>query len=246
VDPFKPTLTSEAQPEAPNEAQAQQAALQSIKQLGQTGTADDGASPYHCLTIIGQIEGHMVLPPRNKTTKYEHVIPQLVAIEQNPKIKGLLIVLNTVGGDIEAGLAIAEMIKSMKTPTVSLVLGGGHSIGAPIAVAADYSLIAETATMTIHPIRLTGLVIGVPQTYEYLDKMQERVIQFIVQNSRIKLEVLREMMFRTGELVRDVGTVLVGEEAVRVGLIDGVGGVAEAIERLHQLCGAAQGEGGPH
>lgn len=246
MEPFKPTLTSEAQPETQNEAQAQQAALQSIKQLGQTGAPDDGASPFHCLIIIGQIEGHMVLPPRNKTTKYEHVIPQLVAIEQNPKIKGLLIVLNTVGGDIEAGLAIAEMIKSMKTPTVSLVLGGGHSIGAPIAVAADYSLIAESATMTIHPIRLTGLVIGVPQTYEYLDKMQERVIQFIVQNSRINPDDLREMMFRTGELVRDVGTVLVGEEAVRVGLIDGVGGVAEAIERLHQLVGMNREEGGPH
>lgn len=228
------------------ESASQQAAVQSIKQLGQTTVADDGFSPYHCLTIIGQIEGHMVLPLRNKTTKYEHVIPQLVAVEQNPKIKGLLIVLNTVGGDIEAGLAIAEMIKSMTTPTVSLVLGGGHSIGAPIAVAADYSLIAETATMTIHPIRLTGLVIGVPQTYEYLDKMQERVIQFIVQNSRVDLDVLREMMFRTGELVRDVGTVLVGEEAVRIGLIDGVGGVGEAISRLHQLVAAQESQRGPH
>ena len=220
-------------------------AVQTIKQFGQRQVVEDGSTPYHCLTIIGQIEGHMVLPPRNKTTKYEHVIPQLVAVEQNPKIKGLLIVLNTVGGDIEAGLAIAEMIKSMTTPTVSLVLGGGHSIGAPIAVAADYSLIAETATMTIHPIRLTGLVIGVPQTYEYLDKMQERVIQFITQNSRINPDVLREMMFRTGELVRDVGTVLVGEEAVRVGLIDGVGGVGEAISRLHQLVMGEQDQGGP-
>lgn len=226
------------------EANAQEAAVQAVKQFGQSNLVEDGYSPYHCLTIIGQIEGHMILPPRNKTTKYEHVIPQLVAVEQNPKIKGLLIVLNTVGGDIEAGLAIAEMIKSMKTPTVSLVLGGGHSIGAPIAVAADYSYIAETATITIHPIRLTGLVISVPQTYEYLDKMQERVIQFIVQNSRIEVETLREMMFRTGELVRDVGTVLVGEEAVRVGLIDGVGGVSEAIDRLHQLVAAREGQGG--
>jgi ATP-dependent protease ClpP protease subunit len=239
VETFDETHRSETQTE---EASSQQATLQSIKQLGQTGVVDDNVSPYHCLTIVGQIEGHMVLPPRNKTTKYEHVIPQLVAIEQNPKIRGLLIVLNTVGGDIEAGLAIAEMIKSMSTPTVSLVLGGGHSIGAPIAVAADYSLIAETATMTIHPIRLTGLVIGVPQTYEYLDKMQDRVIQFIVQNSKIDPETLREMMFRTGELVRDVGTVLVGEEAVRVGLIDGVGGLGQAIGHLHQLVtGAEQG-----
>ena len=221
----------------PNEDEltGQETTLQTIKQLGQTEVPDDNVLPFHCLTIIGQIEGHVVLPPRNKTTKYEHVIPQLVAIEQNPKIKGLLVVLNTVGGDIEAGLAIAEMLKSMNTPTVSLVLGGGHSIGAPIAVAADYSIISETATMTIHPIRLTGLVIGVPQTYEYLDKMQDRVIRFIVQHSRVSKDSLREMMFRTGELVRDVGTVLVGEEAVQVGLINEVGGVGVAINRLSQL-----------
>ena len=221
----------------PNEDEltGQETALQTIKQLGQTEVPEDSVLPFHCLTIIGQIEGHMVLPPRNKTTKYEHVIPQLVAIEQNPRIKGLLVVLNTVGGDIEAGLAIAEMLKSMNTPTVSLVLGGGHSIGAPIAVAADYSIISETATMTIHPIRLAGLVIGVPQTYEYLDKMQDRVIRFIVQHSRVSKDSLREMMFRTGELVRDVGTVLVGEEAVQVGLINEVGGVGVAISRLSQL-----------
>lgn len=211
--------------------------METIKELGQTElpTAAEEGTPFHCLTIIGQIEGHMVLPPRNKTTKYEHVIPQLVAIEQNPKIKGLLVILNTVGGDIEAGLAIAEMLKTMRTPVVSLVLGGGHSIGAPIAVAADHSIISETATMTIHPIRLSGLVIGVPQTYEYLDKMQERVIRFIVRHSRVGTEVLRELMFRTGELVRDVGTVLVGEEAVNVGLIDEVGGVSAALQRLSEL-----------
>lgn len=221
--------------------------LQTIKELGQAELppTSPGAEvqPYHCLTIIGQIEGHMVLPPRNKTTKYEHVIPQLVAIEQNPKIKGLLVVLNTVGGDIEAGLAIAEMLKTMTTPTVSLVLGGGHSIGAPIAVAADYSVISATATMTIHPIRLSGLVIGVPQTYEYLDKMQDRVIRFIVDHSRVSTDVLRDMMFRTGELVRDVGTVLVGEEAVRVGLIDEVGGVGTALSRLSQLVSQRSIEG---
>lgn len=222
-------------------------AIKSIKELGQITAPqapDAEAQPFHCLSIIGQIEGHMVLPPRNKTTKYEHVIPQLVAIEQNPKIKGLLVVLNTVGGDIEAGLAIAEMLKTMETPTVSLVLGGGHSIGAPIAVAADYSLISETATMTIHPIRLSGLVIGVPQTYEYLDKMQDRVIRFIVQHSRIRKEVLRDMMFRTGELVRDVGTVLVGEEAVRAGLINEVGGLATALNRLSQMTKRPEGGGG--
>jgi len=219
-------------------------ALQTIKELGQMGTPGTQPGeemPFHCLTIIGQIEGHLVLPPRNKTTKYEHAIPQLVAIEQNPKIKGLLVVLNTVGGDIEAGLAIAEMLKTMTTPVVSLVLGGGHSIGAPIAVAADHSVISETATMTIHPIRLSGLVIGVPQTYEYLDKMQERVIRFIVQHSRVAEPVLREMMFRTGELVRDVGTVLVGAEAVRVGLIDEVGGLGTALYRLSQLAAGQRG-----
>jgi len=217
--------------------------LETIKELGQMevpASAGEESQPFHCLTIIGQIEGHMVLPPRNKTTKYEHVIPQLVAIEQNPKIKGLLVVLNTVGGDIEAGLAIAEMLKTMNTPTVSLVLGGGHSIGAPIAVAADYSIISATATMTIHPIRLSGLVIGVPQTYEYLDKRQERVIWFIFKHSRVGTEALRDMMFRTGELVRDVGTVLVGDEAVKVGLMDEVGGVATALSRLSQL---VSGEG---
>jgi len=229
---YEPTTDDEA-------AYPDENALQTLKELGQLAApqapGEQEVQPFHCLSIIGQIEGHMVLPPRNKTTKYEHVIPQLVAIEQNPKIEGLLIVLNTVGGDIEAGLAIAEMLKTMKTPTVSLVLGGGHSIGAPIAVAADYSIISETATMTIHPIRLSGLVIGVPQTYEYLDKMQDRVIRFIVQHSRVELEVLRDMMFRTGELVRDVGTVLVGEEAVKVGLINEVGGLGLALSRLSQL-----------
>ena len=240
-------MSEQYEPAEPEEPTTQdEATLETIKELGQMGlpqAPDVEAQPFHCLSIIGQIEGHMVLPPRNKTTKYEHVIPQLVAIEQNPKIKGLLVVLNTVGGDIEAGLAIAEMLKTMKTPTVSLVLGGGHSIGAPIAVAADYSLISETATMTIHPIRLSGLVIGVPQTYEYLDKMQDRVIRFIVQHSRVEQAVLRDMMFRTGELVRDVGTVLVGEEAVRVGLINEVGGLGAALARLSQMVRPTGGGG---
>ncbi|MCL6451541.1 MAG: ATP-dependent Clp protease proteolytic subunit, partial [Acetobacteraceae bacterium] len=192
-------------------------------------------SKLHCLSIIGQIEGHLVLPSQNKTTKYEHLIPQLVAIEQNPDIEGLLVILNTVGGDVEAGLAIAEMIASLSKPTVSLVLGGGHSIGVPIAVSCDYSFIATTATMTIHPIRLTGLVIGVPQTYEYLDKMQDRVVKFVVANSRITEEGYRELMFRTGELARDIGTVLVGRDAVKVGLIDEVGGLAKAVRKLEEL-----------
>jgi len=189
----------------------------------------------HVLTIIGQVEGHIVLPPQNKTTKYEHTIPQLVAIETNPSIEGLLVVLNTVGGDVEAGLALAEMISSLSKPKVSLVVGGGHSIGVPVAVAADRSYITHTATMTIHPIRLSGLVVGVPQTYEYLDKMQDRVVKFIVSNSQVTEEDFREMMFRTGELARDIGTVLVGSDAVRVGLIDEVGGVSEAITHLRGL-----------
>lgn len=212
--------------------------LEVIQGLGQTQLPSN-ESNIHAMTIVGQIEGHMILPPQNKTTKYEHIIPQLVAIEQDPKIHGLLLILNTVGGDVEAGLAIAEMVASMSKPAVSLVLGGGHSIGVPIAVAAKYSFIAETATMTIHPIRLTGLVIGVPQTFDYLDKMQERVVRFVVSNSRITTERFRELMFRTGELARDIGTVVVGKEAVNAGLIDSVGGLGEALAKLRSL---ARGE----
>jgi len=206
--------------------------IEAVTELGQTAPPPRSESGIHCLSIIGQVEGHLILPPKSKTTKYEHVIPQLVAVEQSPSIHGLVVVLNTVGGDIEAGLAIAEMIKSLSKPTVSLILGGGHSIGAPIAVAADRSYIAPTATITVHPIRLSGLVIGVPQTYEYLDKMQDRVIRFIVENSRISEAKLRELMFRTGELVRDVGTVLVGAEAVQVGLVDELGGLSDALAYL--------------
>lgn len=209
--------------------------LEYIRELGLAREPPRGAGDVHVLSIVGQIEGHQLLPSKNKTTKYEHVIPQLVAVEQDPKIEGLLVILNTVGGDIEAGLAIAEMVNSLSKPVVSLVLGGGHSIGAPIAVAADYSFIAPTATITIHPIRLTGLVIGVPQTYEYLDKMQARVIQFLVQHSRVTEQTLREAMFRTGELMRDVGTVLIGTEAVRLGLIAELGGLRHALGRLRGL-----------
>lgn len=203
----------------------------SIIQLGQTAIPS-GESNIFCLTIIGQIEGHLMLPPQNKTTKYEHVIPQLVAAEQNNKIEGLLIVLNTVGGDVEAGLAIAEMIASLSKPTVTIVLGGGHSIGVPIAVSANYSLIAETATMTIHPIRMNGLVIGVPQTFEYLEKMQERVTRFVTRHSRISEETFKELMFKTGELTRDIGTTVIGVDAVKHGLIDGIGGLGEALKEL--------------
>ncbi len=212
----------------------QAVAAEAVEKLGSTEVARP-KSNIHTLTIIGQIEGHIILPSQNKTTKYEHILPQLVAVEMNPDIEGLLVILNTVGGDVEAGLALAELLSTMSKPTVSLILGGGHSIGIPVAVAADHSFIAPTATMTIHPIRLSGLVIGVPQTYEYLDKMQDRVVRFIVENSRISEGHLRGLMFRTGELARDIGTVLVGEEAVAEGLIDEVGGVARALAKLHEL-----------
>ncbi|MDD2443497.1 MAG: ATP-dependent Clp protease proteolytic subunit, partial [Desulfotomaculaceae bacterium] len=172
--------------------------LEAMKEMGST-QIPEVKSNIHCLTIVGQIEGHLVLPPQNKTTKYEHMIPQLVALEQTPDIEGILIILNTVGGDVEAGLAIAEMIAGMSKPTVSVILGGGHSIGVPIAVGARYSFIANTASMTIHPIRLNGLVIGVPQTYEYLDKMQDRVVRFVTEHSGVTVEKFRELMFRTGE-----------------------------------------------
>ncbi|MGE5403667.1 MAG: ClpP family protease [Candidatus Saccharibacteria bacterium] len=223
-------MNQEGQPNPPSEKQK----MENIKEFGQQ-TIPGFRSEIHCLPIIGQIEGHMVLPPQNKTTKYEHIIPQIVAVEENPDIKGLLVILNTVGGDVEAGLAIAEMISSMSKPSVSIVLGGGHSIGVPIAVSTSYSLIAHTATMTIHPIRLTGLVIGVPQTYEYLDKMQDRVVRFVTAHSRITEAKFRELMFRTGELARDIGTVLVGNDAVECGMIDQVGGIREAVGHLKRL-----------
>ncbi|WP_347490893.1 ATP-dependent Clp protease proteolytic subunit [Desulfoscipio sp. XC116] len=208
--------------------------METVKEMGAIQVPEI-KSNIHCLTIVGQIEGHLVLPPQNKTTKYEHMIPQLVALEQSPEVEGIVVVLNTVGGDVEAGLAIAEMISSLSKPTVSVVLGGGHSIGVPIAVSTDYSFIAETASMTIHPIRLNGLVIGVPQTYEYLDKMQDRVVRFVTAHSHITQDKFRELMFRTGELARDIGTVLIGYDAVECGLIDEVGGVHQAMDKLKSL-----------
>ncbi|KAB7708304.1 translocation-enhancing protein TepA [Bacillus aerolatus] len=218
--------------------------MEKIQQLGQTNVPQlTNDTPVHCLTIIGQIEGHMQLPPQNKTTKYEHVIPQIVAIEQNPSIKGLLIVLNTVGGDVEAGLAISEMLASLSKPTVSIVLGGGHSIGVPIAVSCDYSFIAATATMTIHPIRLTGLVIGVPQSFEYLDKMQERVVKFVTKHSSIKEETFKDLMLAKGNLTRDIGTNVVGKDAVECGLIHEVGGIGEAMKKLNELIAAKEENG---
>lgn len=186
----------------------------------------------HCLTIIGQIEGHYILPSQNKTTKYEHVIPQLVAIEESKEIEGLLIILNTVGGDVEAGLAIAELLSTMKTPTASLVLGGGHSIGVPLAVSCKRSFIVPSATMTVHPVRMNGLVLGVPQTLSYFEKMQDRIVRFVANNSQISAEKFRELMMITGELVMDVGTVLDGEGAVKSGLIDELGGLSDALDFL--------------
>ncbi len=203
-----------------------------VKEMGSVTTSN-----IHCLTIVGQIEGHYILPQQNKTTKYEHVIPSLVAIEESPDIKGLLIILNTVGGDVEAGLAIAEMVSSMKKPSVSLVLGGGHSIGVPLAVSAGYSFIAPSATMIIHPVRLNGLIIGVPQTFSYFEKTQDRIIRFVTENSNISSERFKALMNSTGGLMNDVGTMLSGEEAVREGIIDSVGGLKDALSKLYEIIG---------
>ncbi|MFS0672492.1 ClpP family protease [Ornithinibacillus sp. 179-J 7C1 HS] len=219
--------------------------VQKIQALGQTNVPQAPDSNIHVLSIIGQVEGHIQLPPQNKTTKYEHILPQLIAIEQNPKIEGVVILLNTVGGDVEAGLALSEMIASLSKPTVSIVLGGGHSIGVPIAVSTNYSFIVPTATMTIHPVRLTGLVIGVPQTFEYLDKMQERVINFVVNHSNIKEEKFKDLMFAKGNLTRDIGTNVVGTDAVKYGLIDEVGGVKEAMVKVNELINETNGQQDP-
>lgn len=208
--------------------------IRQIKEMGSV-TLPDAKHVIYCLNIIGQVEGHYILPAQNKTTKYEHIIPALVAIEQDRSIEGLVIILNTVGGDVEAGLAIAELIASMKTPTVSMVVGGGHSIGVPLAVCAKKSFIVPSATMTIHPVRMNGLVLGVPQTLSYFDKMQERIVRFVCDNSAIKPERFRELMMSTGELVMDVGSVIDGEQAVKEGLIDRLGGLSEAIDCLYDM-----------
>lgn len=208
-----------------------------VNQIEAFGAITEKGSRHsiHCLTIVGQIEGHITLPPQNKATSYEHVLPQLAAIEESPEIEGLLILLNTMGGDVEAGLAIAEIICSMRKPTVSLVLGGGHSIGVPLAVAADISFIVPSAAMTIHPVRMNGLVIGVPQTYYYFEKVQERIIRFVTRNSKISAEKYRELMLKTGELTTDIGSLIYGEEAVSLGLIDRLGGLSDALDALHQM-----------
>ena len=215
--------------------------IQPIVDLG-SSLIKTGHGTIYVLTIVGQIEGHQLLPASSKTTKYEHVLPLLAMVEESDRIDGLLVLLNTVGGDIEAGLAIAELIAGMSKPTVSLVLGGGHSIGVPLAVSAKRSFIAPSAAMTIHPVRLNGLVIGVPQTFYYFERIQERIIQFVTANSDVKRETFTKLMLQTGELVADVGSVIYGEEAVELGLIGKIGGLSDALACLHEMI-ASKGAG---
>lgn len=205
-----------------------------IEKMGEV-VSQNAKHLIHCLNIIGQVEGHYVLSSQNKTTKYEHIIPALVAIEQDRSIEGLIIILNTVGGDVEAGLAIAELIAGMKTPTVSLVVGGGHSIGVPLAVSAKCSFIVPSASMTIHPVRMNGTVLGVPQTLSYFDKMQDRIVNFVTSNSSVSEETFRKLLMNTQELVMDVGSVVEGKDAVEIGLIDRLGGLSDAVECLYEM-----------
>lgn len=213
-------------------SQTQEEKIEAIEKFGET--VSDGAKHFvYCLNIIGQIEGHTVLSSSDKTTKYEHIIPSLVSIEQDRRVEGLIIMLNTVGGDVEAGLAIAEVVAGMKTPTVSVVVGGGHSIGVPLAVCAKHSFIVPSATMTVHPVRMNGTVLGVPQTMAYFQRMEDRIVEFVTRNSSISEDRYRELTQRTGELMMDVGTVLDGKQAVKEGLIDEVGSLSNAIEWLY-------------
>jgi len=206
-------------------------------EIKEFGTNITPTFPIQVVSIIGQIEGHINLPPENKTTKYEHVIPQIVAIEQTPEIKGMILLMNTMGGDVEAGLALAEMISGMSKPTVSLVLGGGHSIGISLAVSTNYSYISPTASMTIHPIRMNGTIVGVPQTFDYFEKMQERIVKFVCSHSRIEENEYRRFMMQTGGLANDMGSVLVGKEVVESGIIDAIGTFADAERKIRSLAG---------
>jgi len=208
--------------------------VEPIVELGST-LIESGKGRVHVLTVVGQIEGHQMLPADSKSTKYEHVMPLLAMVEESDEVDGLLVLLNTVGGDIEAGLAIAELISSMSKPTVSLVLGGGHSIGVPLAVSAKRSFIAPSAAMTIHPVRMNGLIIGVPQTFYYFERIQERIIQFVTANSNVKREDFTRLMLQTGQLAADVGSVIYGEEAVQLGIIDRIGGLSDALGCLHEM-----------
>lgn len=211
---------------------------EALDRLIETGSSytGDGHDRFYCITIIGQIEGHYVLDNSQKTTKYDHLIPLLVGLEESEKVDGVLFVLNTMGGDVEAGLAIAELIASMTKPTVSIVLGGGHSIGVPLAVAAKTSLIVPSATMTIHPVRTSGTVINAPQTYHYLSDMQKRIVRFVTEHSRITESKLNELMNSTKDLTNDIGSVVDGETAVSCGLIDKIGGISEALATLREAC----------
>ena len=220
-----------ASEEKRDESKQEEAQRESIREMGEVTLGHK----IHLLSVIGEIEGHECLPGNSKTTKYEHVLPKLAAIEDSPDIDGLLILLNTVGGDVEAGLAISEMIASLSKPTVSLVLGGSHSIGVPIAVSTDDSFIVRTGTMVIHPVRMNGTVIGAPQTYDYFKQMQDRILGFISDHSRASRERLEELMLDTGILTKDLGTILVGEDAVREGLINETGGISEALKKLYTL-----------
>ncbi|MDY3071820.1 MAG: ATP-dependent Clp protease proteolytic subunit [Eubacteriales bacterium] len=233
AEPHEESPERDGSPERDRERTVEERVAAEVAQTGSV-TAQTPRGGIHCLTVVGQIEGHSVLPSSTKSTKYEHVIPQLAAIEESPEIQGLLVILNTVGGDVEAGLAIAEMLASMEKPTVSLVLGGGHSIGVPLAVAARRSFIVPSATMTIHPVRFTGMVIGAPQTFAYFQKMQERIVRFVTANSHMEESRFRKLMLETDELASDMGTVVDGAEAVRMGLIDELGGLSQALRALHE------------
>lgn len=236
-------MKNETKPSREREKNDQEPLLPPIQPVIDYGSVviKNSRAAIHCLTIAGQIEGHMLLPNTQKATKYEHVLPLLAYLEESEDIDGVLFLLNTVGGDVEAGLAIAELISGMKKPTVSLVLGGGHSIGVPLACSARQSFIAPSATMTVHPVRMNGLVLGVPQTLSYFDRMQERIVRFVTDNSKISSKDFRRLMMNTGELVMDVGTVLDGEKAVEEGLIDHLGGLSEAIACLYEMIEGGDG-----
>ncbi|RZT01057.1 ClpP family protease [Cuneatibacter caecimuris] len=223
--------------ETENRQEQEKQQQEQIRDNGQLTLQEPGGSRIHLLSVIGEIEGHDNLSANSKTTKYEHVLPKLAQIEDDPSIRGMLVLLNTMGGDVEAGLAIAEMISSISIPTVSLVLGGSHSIGVPLAVSTDYSFIVPTGTMLIHPVRLSGMVIGAPQTYEYFQKIQDRITGFISAHSRVSQDRVEQMMMETGQMTKDLGTILVGKEAVEAGLINEVGGIREAFDKLYQLMG---------
>ena len=216
-----------------------------IKEFGEVTLENSKwKSKIHLLSVIGEIEGHEVLSSNSKTTKYEHVIPSLAQIEDDKEIEGVLILINTIGGDVESGLAIAEMIASLSKPTVSLVLGGSHSIGVPLAVASDYSFIVPTGTMLIHPVRMSGMVIGARQTYEYFQRMQDRITGFVAEHSRAEQDEIEEMMIDTGYMTKDLGTILVGKEAVEAGIIDEVGGIKEAFRKLYRMIKKANKDSG--